>query len=318
MRLGQTGRVKVLIDLSVWLHFMESELESSLGEFNESFLQGQFNWLMSLEWLEGVVYDVAEADPIICMDCPYKEYWRTEWLKQPHITEALPPARKATKKRQAVPAGEIVYKGGRRFPTPLFKKTKAYIIELVKASGFPVLQRRGYEADDMIAASVKLNSSKERPDELLIVTTDTDLLGLVNEYTGWYCLYGYKPRVRFNVDDVNVWCGYKKFPAVSEASELWRNKSKLFGDPSDKIPACESMATLPAIDLLNPPEQYRVWDSSYAEVIKDALSYQSQTKPNGLAVERVMKSYGVPLCPSRFQPYTTNKLTPVSKDVTIE
>lgn len=72
------------------------------------------------------------------------------------------------------------YQGGRDFPPELTSQLDR-LPELVEALGFAWAKKAGFEADDFLAAAVRLE--EDRDGETLVLTSDRDLFQLVSERT---------------------------------------------------------------------------------------------------------------------------------------
>ena len=134
-------------------------------------------------------------------------------------------------KAQRVKAPDALYQ-----QIPLIK-------ELVGAFGIPVLEKAGYEADDIIGTVAAEVRRRHRGVEIIIVTGDLDTLQLVDERTKVFTMRkGMTDTVLY--DAAAVWARYGLKPA-----QLVDFKG-LRGDPSDNIPGVKGVGEKTASELL--------------------------------------------------------------------
>ena len=117
------------------------------------------------------------------------------------------------------------YKANRP-PTPEdLNEQSPYVRQVCDALGIPVLEAKGYEADDMIATYTRLAREQGRP--VVIVASDKDLYQLVGD--GVTLL---NPSKEIRLDAAGVEESFGTPPGrVLDAQGL-------MGDPVDNIPAC--------------------------------------------------------------------------------
>ncbi len=148
-------------------------------------------------------------------------------------------------------------KGG-TFRNELYKEYKAQRIkqpqelydqipmikEVVRAFGIPVVEKQGFEADDVIATlSSQFTADSSQPVDTIIVTGDMDALQLVDEHTKVYSFRkGFSDTVIY--DEAAVKERYGLTPA-----QMIDYKS-LRGDPSDNIPGVRGIGEKTATELL--------------------------------------------------------------------
>ncbi len=115
--------------------------------------------------------------------------------------------------------------------------------ELLDAFGIPVLDKEGYEADDIIGTIAK-RVEKEHPDvEIVIVTGDLDTLQLVSRKTKVFTMRkGITDTVLYDEQAVQVRYGLEP--------EKLADLRGLRGDPSDNIPGVRGIGEKTAILLL--------------------------------------------------------------------
>jgi DNA polymerase I len=147
----------------------------------------------------------------------------------------------------------------KRPPTPedllsQIPKIKESLISL----DFPVFEKKGFEADDVIGNichKVFLNDNVET----IVVSGDKDVFQLVNQKTKIYLLKkGIKETVLCDIEKV------KEIYNGLEPSQLVDYKS-LRGDPSDNIPGVPGIGEKTALTLI---KQFKSLDNLYQEVEK--------------------------------------------------
>ncbi len=114
--------------------------------------------------------------------------------------------------------------------------------ELVKCFNIPVIEKSGYEADDVIGTLAK--KASKAGFEVFMMTPDKDYAQLVEDH-----IYLYKPAYMGNaVDVLGVEEVLKKFD-ISEVDQV-RDILGLQGDASDNIPGIPGIGKITAIKLL--------------------------------------------------------------------
>lgn len=280
--------------------------EKALATYNhqkDSYIKAidtQLLWLLSCQYLEGLI-DLSKVIPVIVNDQKNSkhQYWRHDYLKQSE-------------------ENKIAYKAGRKLPNNDFKRAKRLAKErtlLPAFSHIPSFSVKNYEADDLAATLVHLNRYElNNAFNILLVTVDSDWLGLIDDHTSWFCMHGYKPRVRSSLAQLNHWAKSNRnlLTTFSEPTELWEYKSKL-GDKSDNLPA---NSPIEVINLLNPPDTYKLWLSDNISPIRGFLnacldqesldffySRQSRLLDNANKAAKFMAlKYGVTPVVPRFRP----------------
>ncbi|MEK7606710.1 MAG: DNA polymerase I [Patescibacteria group bacterium] len=115
--------------------------------------------------------------------------------------------------------------------------------DVVRAFRIPVLEKEGFEADDLIA-TLSARIEKELPDtEDIIVTGDMDTLQLVDENTRVYSL-------KRGLSDILVYDLAMVRERFGLAPEQMNDYKALRGDPSDNIPGVRGIGEKTAIELL--------------------------------------------------------------------
>lgn len=271
------------------------EWETARRTLWEKVLRAQLTELLTLNWLKPYV-DLGDRQ-MIFLAYDWKdeqnEYWRHQWLRD--LTPRLP-VRKLKRRRRVdvtpenpvgrlvseLPPETIVYKGGRDYTQNDLNRLKRSINEVLKKFvGVCHLQTRGYEADDQMALVVAVNESlpESKQCQVVLCCNDSDILGLVNDRVTWFDLpRQHYPLVRANIDDINKWrVEVKHTTPLEKPTDIWLEKA-IHGDTADNLPATgDLMLTLPAINLLSPPEQHRLWDKSelFTKVHRELCIYST-------------------------------------------
>ncbi len=115
--------------------------------------------------------------------------------------------------------------------------------ELVKAFGIPMLEKAGYEADDIIGTVAARVGAKHADTEIIIVTGDLDTLQLIDERTKVLTMRtGVSDTVLYDVRAVRERYGLTPRQLIDFKG--------LRGDPSDNIPGVKGIGEKTAIELL--------------------------------------------------------------------
>lgn len=135
------------------------------------------------------------------------------------------------------------YKAHRPETPPALIEQVPKVKEMLKAFGVPVLEKAGFEADDIIGTLVE--KYKKKPDlQILIVTGDLDTLQLIRENTQVYTLKrGITDTVTYGPKEVKERYGLtpKQLP----------DYKGLVGDASDNIPGVAGIGPKSASQLLS-------------------------------------------------------------------
>lgn len=132
--------------------------------------------------------------------------------------------------------------------------------EIVQSFGIPVLEKAGFEADDIIGTLAKIASKKGF--HVIIVTGDADALQLVDENIRVFTMRrGIKDTVLFDREKVREKYG---FPP-----ETLPDFKGLAGDASDNIPGVSGIGSKTATTLL---QKYKTLESLYAHIDEISLS----------------------------------------------
>jgi hypothetical protein len=270
----------VVVDTSVFLHKIHQSYSLDPHDPQlESVVKANLVWLMSGAWL-GQELRPLFKQMVFAKDS--KPYWRSDWLADIHNTINLPRNFKTKAKaalaekvraildkggaennaeldllEQATPQLNVAYKAGRAFPDKAFSKIERIARKTLDELNAQQLYARGYEADDMAAALVATSAANGSPWSIMLLTVDSDWMGLINPAVTWVCMSGFTPVVRDSLEVCNSWVEPRLKAKISNWREIWDIKGNK-GDSCDNLPPSEGQL-LPVIDLLNPPESYKFW-----------------------------------------------------------
>src|SRR5580700_6628882 len=152
------------------------------------------------------------------------------------------------------------YKAGRK-PAPADFYTQVPILhELLNAFGWPLYELDDYEADDIMGALAVQAASKDI--ETLLITSDMDMLQLVNDKVHVYAL-------KTGLSNIELYSP-KSFEAKYGIKvDQFLDLKAIKGDSSDNIPGVPGIGEKGAIELL---KQYETLDGVYENLalIKDS------------------------------------------------
>ena len=173
-------------------------------------------------------------------------------LKPDKVVVAWDKAHTSTEKRTAIFKD---YKAGRVKPPEDFYAQIPLLKELIAGLGWGFMEADGYEADDIIG-TLALLADKKGDWETYIISSDLDMLQVVDENTKMYrVLKGFS-----DIEEMDV-------PAVEEKYGIRKDQfldlKALKGDASDNIPGVPGVGEKTAAKLLN---QYGDLDGIYAHV----------------------------------------------------
>lgn len=150
-------------------------------------------------------------------------------------------------RRELYPA----YKGNRKPAPPDFYEQIPILHELLEALDWPLYELDDYEADDIMGAFAK--QAGEQGVESYLVTSDLDVLQLVNHHTHIYTLKkGLSNIELFNVESFEAKYGIGAHQFV--------DLKALKGDSSDNIPGVAGVGEKTALELL---KQYETLENVY-------------------------------------------------------
>lgn len=153
-------------------------------------------------------------------------------------------------RRELYPA----YKGNRKPAPPDFYEQIPVLHDLLNALEWPLYELDDYEADDLMGAFAK--QAGEQGIESYLVTSDLDVLQLVNEHTHIYTLKkGLSHIEHFDVAAFEAKYGVN--------AQQWVDVKALKGDSSDNIPGVAGIGEKTALELI---KQYETLDGVYAHL----------------------------------------------------
>lgn len=153
------------------------------------------------------------------------------------------------------------YKGNRKPAPPDFYEQIPILQDLLASLGWPLYEIDDYEADDIMGAFAK--QAGEQGVESYLVTSDLDVLQLVNTHTHIYTLKkGFSQIELFNL------ASFKEKYGVGP--HQWIDVKALKGDSSDNIPGVAGIGEKTALELI---KQYETLEGVYQnlELIKPAV-----------------------------------------------
>lgn len=153
------------------------------------------------------------------------------------------------------------YKAGRK-PAPAdFKEQIPVLHELLEAFGWPLYELDDYEADDIMGSLAV--QAKKLDVETMLITSDLDMLQLVNGHTHVYAL----KKGLSNIEQYSPEYFEEKYGIdVDQFIDL----KALKGDSSDNIPGVPGIGEKTAVQLL---QEYKTLDGIYENLglIKDSV-----------------------------------------------
>ena len=153
------------------------------------------------------------------------------------------------------------YKAGRKPPPPDFYEQIPVLHELLKAFGWPLYELDDYEADDIMGTFAR--QAGERGIDTLLITSDLDLLQVIDEHTHVYALkHGLSNIELYSPQSFEAKYGLK----VNQFLDL----KALKGDSSDNIPGVPGVGEKTAIQLL---QEWKTLDGVYENLalLKDSV-----------------------------------------------
>ncbi|MDB5184835.1 MAG: polA [Candidatus Saccharibacteria bacterium] len=154
------------------------------------------------------------------------------------------------------------YKAGRK-PAPAdFKEQIPILHELLAAFGWPLYEMDDYEADDIMGTLAV--QAKEKDIETLLITSDLDMLQLVNSHVHVYAL-------KTGLSNIELYSPESFEAKYGIAVDQFLDLKALKGDSSDNIPGVPGIGEKGALDLL---KQYQTLDNVYDNIslIKDSMA----------------------------------------------
>ena len=153
------------------------------------------------------------------------------------------------------------YKAGRKPPPPDFYAQIPVLHELLDAFGWPLYELDDYEADDIMGTLAHQASGQGI--ETLLVTSDLDMLQVVNDYTKVYAL-------KKGLSNIELYSPESFTAKYGIDVHQFLDLKSLKGDSSDNIPGVPGIGEKTAIELL---QQYKTLDGVYEniELLKDSV-----------------------------------------------
>jgi len=146
------------------------------------------------------------------------------------------------------------YKANRKPAPPDFYEQIPLLYDMLSALGWPLYEADDYEADDLMGAFAK--QAGEKGVESYLVTSDLDVLQLVNEHTHIYTL----KKGLSNIELFNVASFEEKYGV---SAHQWVDVKALKGDSSDNIPGVAGVGEKTALQLI---KDYKTLDGVYENI----------------------------------------------------
>ena len=162
------------------------------------------------------------------------------------------------------------YKAQRKAPPDDLKRQVPVIKELVKLLGIPVLEKEGYEADDIIATIAKNFSQKGW--EVVIYTPDKDMAQLLS-------LKGVKIVNPLTEEEITPQKVEEKFGVKPEQIPSYL---ALVGDKVDNIPGVEGIGPKRAREILKQYHSVEEIIENWENLPPGVKKYLSKTSPEEL------------------------------------
>jgi DNA polymerase I len=156
------------------------------------------------------------------------------------------------------------YKANRKAAPEDFYEQVPILHELLASLGWPLYEMDDYEADDIMGAFAK--QAKEKGIETYLVTSDLDVLQLVNSHTHIYTL----KKGLSNIELFNQAHFEEKYGV---GAHQWVDVKALKGDSSDNVPGVAGIGEKTALELI---DKYDDLDGVYAHL--DELKPVLRTK----------------------------------------
>lgn len=153
------------------------------------------------------------------------------------------------------------YKAGRKPAPPDFYEQIPILHELLDAFGWPLYELDDYEADDIMGTLA--TQAKQKGIETLLITSDMDVLQLVNSHTHAYLL-------KTGLSNIELYSPKSFTAKYGLEPDQFIDLKALKGDSSDNIPGVPGIGEKTAIELL---KNYKTLDEVYdnLDLIKDSV-----------------------------------------------
>ena len=160
-----------------------------------------------------------------------------------------------------------LYKANRKAAPPDFYEQIPLLYDLLESLGWPLYEIDDYEADDIMGAFAE--QAKAKDIESFLVTSDLDVLQLVNSHTHIYTL----KKGLSNIELFNVAHFEEKYGV---GAHQWVDVKALKGDASDNVPGVAGVGEKTALELI---KKYDTLDGVYQHLdeLKPALKAKLET-----------------------------------------
>ena len=175
------------------------------------------------------------------------------------------------------------YKAGRKPPPADFYEQIPLLHDLLDAFGWPLYELDDYEADDIMGALA--TQATEQGIETMLVTSDMDMLQLVDDHVNVYALKtGLSNIELFHPESFEDKYGIR----VDQFLDL----KALMGDSSDNIPGVPGIGKKGAVDLL---KQFGTLDEVYENtaLIKDSVAKKLEAGKESALMSKKLASIWV-------------------------
>jgi len=154
------------------------------------------------------------------------------------------------------------YKAGRKPPPPDFYEQIPVLHELLQAFGWPLYELDDYEADDIMGTLAR--QATDAGLETLLITSDLDMLQVVNEHVHVYAL-------KHGLSNIELYSPTSFTAKYGIDVDQFLDLKSLKGDSSDNIPGVPGIGEKTALELL---KQYKTLDGVYDNLalMKDSLA----------------------------------------------
>ncbi|MBI2637654.1 MAG: DNA polymerase I, partial [Candidatus Sungbacteria bacterium] len=133
---------------------------------------------------------------------------------------------------------------------------------VLEAFNIPILEKEGFEADDIIGTLAKKISARDKKSEVIIVTGDMDALQLVSKNVSVFTM-------RKGVSDTVLYDEKAVFERYGFPPSAVIDYKALRGDPSDNIPGVKGIGEKTATELL---KKYKNLTTIYSLLEKNKLN----------------------------------------------
>jgi len=153
------------------------------------------------------------------------------------------------------------YKAGRKPAPPDFYEQMPILHELLQAFGWPLYELDDYEADDIMGALAVQATAKDI--ETMLITSDLDMLQLVNDHTHVYAL-------KKGLSNIELYSPKSFETKYGIRVDQFLDLKALKGDSSDNIPGVPGIGEKGGIELL---KQYETLDGVYEnlDLLKETM-----------------------------------------------